>query len=59
MAHFSILLTSLHLELLGNIIRTEFDISPDDEYCYKLIDLAAVLELYELAAEMQKDILSS
>jgi len=59
MAHSSILLTSIHLELLANIIRTEFDVSPDDEYCWSLIDLAAALELYELADEMKKDLLIS
>lgn len=57
MEHSSILLTSQHLDLLAFIIRTEFDVSADDEYCFKMIELAAALELYELAAQMKNDLL--
>lgn len=58
MEHFYIVLTSKHLNMLSNMIRTEFDISHDDDDDYQdgLIDLAAALELYELAHEMQKDL---
>ncbi len=56
MEAYSFLLTSKHLTMLANIIRTEFDITQDDDYADELIDLAAALELYELAHEMQKDL---
>ena len=41
--------------MLSTIIRTEFDVTQDDTYADELIDLAASLELYELAHEMTKD----
>ena len=41
--------------MLASIIRTEFDVTQDDDYADELIDLAAALELYELCAEMTKD----
>lgn len=41
--------------MLASIIRTEFDVTQDDDYADELIDLAAALELYELAHEMIKD----
>jgi hypothetical protein len=55
MEHSSLVLTSKHLAMLGNIIRTEFDVTQDDEYADELIDLAAALELYELCDQMTKD----
>lgn len=56
MEHSSIVLTSKHLAMLGSIIRTEFDVTQDDDYADELIDLAAALELYELCSEMTKDL---
>jgi len=41
--------------MLANIIRTEFDVTQDDDYADELIDLAAALELYELCDQMTKD----
>ena len=55
MEHSSLVLTSKHLAMLGSIIRTEFDVTQDDDYADELIDLAAALELYELCDEMTKD----
>jgi hypothetical protein len=55
MEHSSLVLTSKHLTMLSSIIRTEFDVTQDDDYADELIDLAAALELYELCAEMTKD----
>ena len=55
MEAYSFLLTSKHLTMLASIIRTEFDVTQDDDYADELIDLAAALELYELCAEMTKD----
>ena len=55
MEAYSFLLTSKHLTMLASIIRTEFDVTQDDDYADELIDLAAALELYELAHEMTKD----
>jgi hypothetical protein len=55
MEAYSFLLTSNHLLMLSTIIRTEFDVTQDDTYADELIDLAASLELYELAHEMTKD----
>ena len=55
MEHSSLVLTSKHLSMLSTIIRTEFDITQDDDYADELIDLAAALELYELCDEMTKD----
>lgn len=55
MEHSSLVLTSKHLTMLGSIIRTEFDVTQDDDYADELIDLAAALELYELCDEMTKD----
>ena len=55
MEHSSFLLTSKQLSMLSTIIRTEFDVTQDDEYADELIDLAESLELYELCDQMQKD----
>jgi hypothetical protein len=55
MENSSLVLTSKHLTMLASIIRTEFDVTQDDDYADELIDLAAALELYELAYEMTKD----
>jgi hypothetical protein len=55
MEHSSFLLTSKQLSMLSTIIRTEFDVTQDDDYADELIDLAAALELYELCDEMTKD----
>jgi hypothetical protein len=55
MEHCSLVLTSKHLAMLASIIRTEFDVTQDDDYADELIDLAAALELYELCDEMTKD----
>lgn len=55
MEHSSLVLTSKHLKILASIIRTEFDVTQDDDYADELIDLAAALELYELCDEMTKD----
>lgn len=55
MEHSSLVLTSKHLSMLSTIIRTEFDVTQDDDYADELIDLAAALELYELCDQMQKD----
>lgn len=55
MEHSSFLLTSKQLSMLSTIIRTEFDITQDDDYADELIDLAESLELYELCDQMQKD----
>lgn len=55
MEHSSFLLTSKQLSMLSTIIRTEFDITQDDDYADELIDLAESLELYELCDEMTKD----
>lgn len=55
MEHSSLVLTSKHLSMLSTIIRTEFDVTQDDDYADELIDLAAALELYELCDEMTKD----
>jgi len=55
MEAYSFLLTSKHLTMLANIIRTEFDVTQDDDYADELIDLAAALELYELCDQMMKD----
>jgi len=55
MEAYSFLLTSKHLSMLSTIIRTEFDVTQDDEYADELIDLAESLELYELCDEMTKD----
>ncbi len=41
--------------MLASIIRTEFDVTQDDDYADELIDLAAALELYELCDQMMKD----
>ena len=41
--------------MLSTIIRTEFDVTQDDDYADELIDLAESLELYELCDEMIKD----
>jgi hypothetical protein len=56
MEHSSLVLTSKHLGMLASIIRTEFDVTQDDDYADELIDLAAALELYELCDEMTKDL---
>jgi hypothetical protein len=45
--------------LLSWILRTEFDVTASDELAQRIIELAAALELYELAAEMKKDLLIS
>ena len=55
MEAYSFLLTSKHLTMLASIIRTEFDITQDDDYAEELIDLAEALELYELCDQMTKD----
>lgn len=55
MEAYSFLLTSKHLNMLASIIRTEYDITQDDDYAEELIDLAAALELYELCDQMTKD----
>jgi hypothetical protein len=55
MEHSSFLLTSKQLSMLSTIIRTEFDVTQDDDYADELIDLAESLELYELCDEMTKD----
>lgn len=55
MEHSSLVLTSKHLSMLASIIRTEFDVTQDDDYADELIDLAESLELYELCDEMTKD----
>ena len=55
MEHSSLVLTSKQLSMLSTIIRTEFDVTQDDEYADELIDLAAALELYELCDQMTKD----
>jgi hypothetical protein len=55
MEHSSLVLTSKHLSMLSTIIRTEFDVTQDDDYAEELIDLAESLELYELCDEMSKD----
>jgi hypothetical protein len=55
MEHSSLVLTSKHLTMLASIIRTEFDVTQDDDYADELIDLAAALELYELCDQMTKD----
>jgi len=55
MDHSSLVLTSKHLTMLASIIRTEFDVTQDDDYADELIDLAAALELYELCDQMMKD----
>ena len=55
MEAYSLVLISKHLAMLASIIRTEFDVTQDDDYADELIDLAAALELYELCDQMQKD----
>jgi hypothetical protein len=55
MEAYSFLLTSKQLSMLSTIIRTEFDVTQDDDYADELIDLAESLELYELCDQMQKD----
>jgi hypothetical protein len=45
--------------LLSWILGTEFDVTASDELAQRIIELAAALELYELAAEMKKDLLIS
>lgn len=55
MEHSSLVLTSKELSMLSTIIRTEFDVTQDDDYADELINLAAALELYELCNQMTKD----
>lgn len=50
-------LTKEQRELLCQVIRIEFDCTQSDKRAEKLIDLALAIELYELVAEMQKDII--
>ena len=50
-------LTKEQRELLSQTIRIEFDCTQSDKRAEKLIDLALALELYELVAEMKKDLI--